>query len=63
MSPVLSCGCHDAVLATDAKLGSELDGLLEYSDVTPVSWGEQFHFKKLVNSAAIQSIIERGGRP
>lgn len=43
--------------------GYEIPGMYEYRDVTPVSWGERFHFKKLVNTAAIQMIRERGGRP
>jgi len=41
--------------------GYEIPGMREYRDVTPVSWGEQFHFKKLVNTAAIEMIRERGG--
>ena len=41
--------------------GYEIPGMYEYRDVTPVSWGEQFHFKKLVNTAAIEMIRERGG--
>ena len=41
--------------------GYDIPGMHEYRDVTPVSWGEQFHFKKLVNAAAIELIRERGG--
>lgn len=41
--------------------GYEIDGMYEYRDVTPRAWGERFHFKKLVNSAALQWIEERGG--
>ena len=41
--------------------GYGIPGVAEYRDVTPVSWGERFHFKKLVNSAAIEMIKERGG--
>ena len=41
--------------------GYEIPGMREYRDVTPVSWGEQFAFKKLVNTAAIEMIRERGG--
>lgn len=41
--------------------GPGLEGMREFRDVTPVRWGEQFHFKKLVNPAAIQAILERGG--
>jgi ankyrin repeat protein len=36
---------------------------LEYRNVTPIGWGEKFHFKKLVNLAAIALIAERGGQP
>lgn len=43
--------------------GYEIPGMHEYRGVTPVSWGEQFHFKKLVNPAAIELIKERRGRP
>jgi hypothetical protein len=43
--------------------GYENPGLFEYRSVTPVSWGEQFRFKKLVNTAAIEMIKERGGLP
>jgi hypothetical protein len=32
----------------------------EYRDVTPLMWGEQFQFKKLVNTAAMRLISERG---
>lgn len=41
--------------------GYEIPGMHEYRDVTPVSWGERFHFKKLVNTAAVQMIREAGG--
>lgn len=41
--------------------GYEIPGMREYFDVTPVSWGERFHFKKLVNRAAVEMIRERGG--
>jgi len=41
--------------------GYEIPGMREYRDVTPVSWGERFHFQKLVNQAAIEMIKERGG--
>jgi hypothetical protein len=43
--------------------GYGIDGMHEYRSVTPVSWGEQFHFRKLVNTAAMQLIAECGGRP
>lgn len=41
--------------------GYEVPGMREYRDVTPISWGERFQFKKLVNTAAIEMIRERGG--
>jgi hypothetical protein len=43
--------------------GYGIDGMHEYRDVTPVSWGEHFHFRKLVNTAAMHLISERIGRP
>lgn len=43
--------------------GYEIPGMYEYRDVTPVSWGERFHFQKLVNTAAIEMIRESGGLP
>jgi hypothetical protein len=43
--------------------GYEIDGMHEYRNVTPIAWGEQFHFRKLVNSAAMRLIAERGGQP
>lgn len=42
--------------------GYERDGMYEYRDVTPLAWGEQFHFKKLVNHGALQLIAEFGGQ-
>jgi ankyrin repeat protein len=45
----------------DGQYGVGLDGMREYRDVTPLVWGELFHFKKLVNPAAIRLIAERGG--
>lgn len=41
--------------------GYEIPGMYEYRDVTPVSWGERFHHKSLVNTAAVEMIRERGG--
>jgi hypothetical protein len=41
----------------------EIPGMHEYRSVTPVGWGQQFHFKKLVNQEAIRMIIECGGHP
>jgi hypothetical protein len=42
--------------------GYGIDGMHEYRDVTPLMWGEQFHFRKLVNTAAMRLISERCGR-
>jgi Ankyrin repeat len=39
--------------------GYERDGMYEYRNVDPIAWGEQFHFKKLVNATAIDLIRER----
>jgi hypothetical protein len=33
----------------------------EFHNVTPLGWGEQFHYQKSVNRAAMQLIAERGG--
>lgn len=43
--------------------GYLIPGMREYRDVTPVSWGERFHFKKLVNQAAIDLIRDHAGLP
>jgi Ankyrin repeat len=43
--------------------GYEIPGMHEYRSVTPVSWGQRFHFQKLVNNEAIRIIVERGGLP
>jgi ankyrin repeat protein len=43
--------------------GYEIPGMHEYRDVTPLSWGERFVLRKLVNAAAMELIAERGGRP
>ena len=42
--------------------GYQIYGMHIYRDVTPVSWGEQFHFKELVNTAALRLIAECGGQ-
>ena len=34
----------------------------EYRDVTPLSWGQRFHDREVVNESAMQLIVERGGR-
>ena len=41
--------------------GYEIPGMHEYRNVTPLSWGEQFFFQKLVNPTAMRIIAERGG--
>ena len=33
----------------------------EYRDVTPLSWGQQFHAQVFVSRPAMQLIAERGG--
>lgn len=50
-----------ASLRKELHPGYEIPGMFEYRDVTPVSWGERFHFQKLVNRAAVEMIRERGG--
>lgn len=39
------------------------DPMREYRDVTPLSWGQRFTFKKLVSEPAMRLIAARGGRP
>jgi hypothetical protein len=34
------------------------DSMREYREVTPISWGEQFRFKKLVSEPAMRLIAE-----
>jgi hypothetical protein len=50
-----------ASLRKELHPGYEIPGMFEYRDVTPVSWGERFHFRKLVNEAAVEMIREAGG--
>jgi hypothetical protein len=50
-----------ASLRKELHPGYEIPGLFEYRNVTPVSWGERFHFKKLVNAAAVEMIRSAGG--
>jgi hypothetical protein len=33
----------------------------DFRDVTPLGWGEQFHYQKYVNRAAMRLVAERGG--
>jgi hypothetical protein len=42
--------------------GYGIDGLHVYRDVTPIQWGEEFVFQKLVNRAAMRLIAEQGGQ-
>jgi len=50
-----------ASLRKELHPGYEIPGMFEYRDVTPVSWGERFHFRKLVNEKAVEMIREAGG--
>jgi hypothetical protein len=50
-----------ASLRKELHPGYDIPGIHEYRNVTPVSWGERFHFRKLVNEAAVEMIRERGG--
>jgi len=43
--------------------GYGIDGLHEYRNVTPIGWGQQFIFRKLVDPEAMRLIAERGGQP
>lgn len=38
------------------------DTLREYRDVTPLSWGRRFHFRKIVSEPAMKLIEAAGGR-
>jgi hypothetical protein len=50
-----------ASLRKELHPGYEVPGMFEYRDVTAVSWGERFHFRKLVNEKAVEMIREAGG--
>ncbi len=50
-----------ASLRKELHPGYEIPGMREYRNVTPMGWGEQFHFQKLVNRAAMELIAEAGG--
>jgi hypothetical protein len=50
-----------ASLRKELHPGYEIPGMFEYRDVTPVSWGERFHFRNLVNAAAVEMIRQKGG--
>ncbi|WP_263382474.1 ankyrin repeat domain-containing protein [Granulicella arctica] len=42
--------------------GYGIDGLHVYRNVTPIGWGEEFVFQKLVNRAGMRLIAEYGGQ-
>ena len=50
-----------ASLRKELHPGYEIPGMFEYRDVTAVSWGERFHFRKLVNEKAMEMIRVAGG--
>jgi hypothetical protein len=52
-----------ASLRKELHSGYQIPGMHEYRSVTPVSWGQRFHFQKLVNQEAIRMILESGGEP
>jgi ankyrin repeat protein len=52
-----------ASLRKELHPGYEIPGMHEYRDVTPLSWGERFHLRMLVNPAAMRLIADRGGQP
>lgn len=51
-----------ASLRKELHPGYQIPGLFEYRDVTPLSWGERFHFQKLVSQPAIELLMQRGGK-
>jgi len=50
-----------ASLRKELHPGYGEQGMHEFRDVTPISWGEQFHRKIFVSEVAMQLIAERGG--
>jgi ankyrin repeat protein len=50
-----------ASLRKELHPGYDVPGVHEVRDVTPIGWGERFHFPKLVNRAAMAAIAARGG--
>jgi ankyrin repeat protein len=48
-----------ASLRKELHPGYERPGMYWYRDVTPLMWGEQFHFQNLVNREAMRMIRER----
>src|SRR5262245_16412385 len=63
LSTVVLCSTRlaRASLRKELHPGYEIPGLYEYRDITPLSWGERFHFKKLVCRPAMELINQRGG--
>jgi hypothetical protein len=58
----LDTGADSTVRASLRKmmhLGYFADTMHEFRDVTPLEWGERFHFKKLVSEPAMRLIAER----
>jgi hypothetical protein len=50
-----------ASLRKELHPGYGFPGVHVYRNVTPLEWGEQFVFKRLVNRSAMALIWERGG--
>lgn len=62
---LLDCGANPNARASLRKKlhpGYGEDTMHEYRDVTPLSWGRRFHRQIFVSEAAMQLIVERGGR-
>ncbi len=62
---LLDHGANPNALASLRKQlhpGYEIDGIHVYRDVTPIRWGEEFVFRKLVNPAAMRLIAAHGGQ-
>jgi hypothetical protein len=51
-----------ASLRKQMHAGYGPDTLREYRDVTPLSWGRRFHFRKIVSDPAMKLIEAAGGR-
>jgi hypothetical protein len=63
---LLECGADPNARASLRKQlhpGYGEDAMHEYRNVTPISWGRQFHKKVFVSEPAIQLIAEYGGLP
>lgn len=50
-----------ASLRKELHPGYGIAGVHVYRDVSPIQWGKEFVFRKLVNPAALHLIAERGG--